>query len=106
MSIVFHFSSPPLQYNTTFAGHNRTEAFNILNKGVRPFLVDWHTKLSSFETEQAKHQREQHGPDVTVIIDESQWAQADAFYTALEEFRVDFLSYVHELELIAGLRED
>lgn len=80
-------------------------AIRILNDGVRPFLVEWHTKLSAFEAEQAKHQREEFGPDTTVIIDESQWSESDAFYTALEEFRLNFLAYVKELEVIAGLRD-
>lgn len=80
-------------------------AIKILNEGVRPFLVEWHTKLSVFEADQAKQQQKTLGVDVTPIIDESLWEQADAFYISLEAFRVDFLSYVDELGLIAGLRD-
>ena len=32
-------------------------AIEILNRGLRPFITEWHTKLSGFEAEQTKEQR-------------------------------------------------
>lgn len=78
-------------------------AINILNSGLRPFLVEWHTALSGFEDEQTEQQREQYGGKVTVVIDESRWPQRDAFYQALEENRQNMLRYIQILARIAGV---
>ncbi len=79
-------------------------AIDILNKGLRPFVVEWHTSLSDFEALQTEGQRNRYGGKVTVVIDESKWPKLDAFYTALEANRKEMLVYVDALARIAGIR--
>ncbi len=81
-------------------------AIRILNDGVRPFLVTWHTKLGVFETAQAREQQETLAPGIAPVIDESLWLEAGAFYEALDVFRLDLRRYVEALELLAGLRSE
>lgn len=78
-------------------------AIQVLNKGLRPFLVEWHTKLSAFEKAQARAQIERFGGNTTVVIDESEWDEQAAFYDALERNRQDMLEYVDALARIAGI---
>jgi hypothetical protein len=79
-------------------------AIDILNKGLRPFLVEWHGRLGAFEQQQTEQQRERYGGGATVVIDESHWDQRDAFYAALEQNRLAMLFYVDALGAIAGIR--
>ncbi len=81
-------------------------AIDILNHGLRPFLVKWHTSLSGFEDQQSETQRDKHGGKANVIIDESQWSEYDAFYQALEENRQGMLQYIQILARIAGIHHD
>ncbi|MCP4691049.1 MAG: hypothetical protein GY859_23575 [Desulfobacterales bacterium] len=81
-------------------------AIRILNEGLRPFIVKWHTKLSAFEIEQKREQRKTPGAVMEAVIDESQWEEAGNFYKALETFRKDFLEYVETLEILAGLKQE
>jgi len=69
---------------------------NILNNGLRPFLVKWHTNLSDFETKQ----REQTGGK---IIDESRWSDRGTFYKELEDNRLEMLQYIQTLASISGI---
>jgi hypothetical protein len=78
-------------------------AIRVLNEGVRPFLVDWHTRFSEFEDEQRLAQREQFGPGVDAVIDESAWDQAADFRVALEERRRGLAEYVDALAVLAGV---
>lgn len=78
-------------------------AIEILNKGLRPFLVDWHTRLSAFESGQAGEQRERFGGKAAIVIDESKWPEREAFYRALEENRREMLVYIDALAAIAGV---
>lgn len=78
-------------------------AIDILNQGLRPFLVKWHSKLSNFENQQVEEQRKQYG---TVIIDESHWSERNAFYQDLEENRQGILQYLRVLAHIAGIDSD
>jgi len=78
-------------------------AIEILNHGLRPFLVKWHTLLSGFEDQQTEEQRNQFGGKVTVVIDESLWPERNAFYQALEENRQGMLLYIQALARIAGI---
>ncbi len=78
-------------------------AIQILNQGLRPFLVKWHTRLSAFEANQTEEQRSRYGGEVTVIVDESCWPEGDAFYRELEEKRKGMLLYVQALACIAGI---
>ncbi len=70
-------------------------AIEILNNGVRPFLVKWHTLLSGFEDQQTEEQRKH--------IDEALWPERDAFYQELEENRQGMLVYIQALARIAGI---
>jgi hypothetical protein len=79
-------------------------AINILNKGLRPFLVEWHTKLNAFEAEQILAQQNKMSGHVKVVIDESKWELAPHFYEALEENRQAMLKYVDILATIAGIK--
>ncbi len=81
-------------------------SIRILNEGVRPFLVEWHTKLGAFETKQTRRQKKELGPGIAPVIDESDWDQADAFYSALDSFRKDLLEYVNALGTLADLRRE
>jgi len=79
-------------------------AIRILNEGVRPFLVEWHTRLSGFETEQRLLQQEQGMRNF--VIDDAQWGEREEFYEALEEFRVDMQTFVGALAELAGVAGD
>jgi hypothetical protein len=78
-------------------------AIDILNLGLRPFMVKWHTSLSGFEAQQAEEQRSRFGGEVTVIVDESRWPERDAFYRELEKTRQGMLEYIQALAGIAGI---
>lgn len=79
-------------------------AIDILNKGLRPFLVEWHGTLGAFEQQQTEQQRERYGGQATIVIDESRWDERDAFYEALEENRQAMRAYVDALAAIAGIQ--
>ena len=81
-------------------------AINILNNGLRPFLVKWHTALSSFEDQQKEEQRKEFGGKTNIIIDESRWPEHEAFYQALEKNRQGMLEYIEILARIAGVYHD
>ena len=81
-------------------------AIEILNKGLRPFMVKWHTRLSEFEAQQTEEQRSRFGGEATVVIDESQWPELDGFYRELEENRHGTLQYIQALARIAGISHD
>ncbi|MEA3273752.1 MAG: hypothetical protein U9Q81_00310 [Pseudomonadota bacterium] len=78
-------------------------AIEILNQGLRPFLVEWHTSLSGFEAQQIEEQRSRFGGEVTVVVDEARWPERDAFYRELEENRQGMLQYIQALARIAGI---
>lgn len=81
-------------------------AIDILNKGLRPFVVKWHSRLSDFETAQTEGQRNAFGGKVTVVIDEARWPHLDAFYKDLSELRNSMLAYVDALAQIAGVHHE
>jgi hypothetical protein len=76
-------------------------AINVLNQGVRPFLVKWHTMILTYDNDQqmSLHQ------DPDYYIDQSlmQWQYRAQFYTELESFRQEMLVYVEILALIANI---
>ncbi len=78
-------------------------AIGILNQGLRPFLVNWHTRLSEFESKQTDEQRNRFGGEATIVIDESQWSELADFYNELEENRQGMLQYIQVLAQIAGI---
>lgn len=59
-------------------------AIRTLNQGLRPFMLRWHGSLSAFEYTEAMAQREKFGGRTNVLVDESRWPDADAFYAGLE----------------------
>lgn len=79
-------------------------AIDILNQGLRPFLVEWHSRLGAFERQQTEQQREDYGGDAAIIIEESLWEERDAFYEALERNRQAMRVYIDALAAIAGIR--
>ena len=66
-------------------------AIRVLNDGVRPFLVHWHTRLSAFEHSQGEG------------AVEAAWPERDAFYGELEAFRLNMRKYVVALGELAGV---
>ncbi len=81
-------------------------AIDILNRGLRPFLVKWHRRLRSFEDQQTEEQRSQFGGNLTVVIDESRWPEREAFYRELKILRQAMLQYVETLARIAGISHE
>jgi hypothetical protein len=80
-------------------------AIEILNRGLRPFVADWHGRLSAFERQQVAQQRERFGGQADGVIDESRWDERDAFYVALERNRQAMLVYIEALAEIAGVHQ-
>jgi len=78
-------------------------AIDVLNKGLRPFLVKWHTRLGDFEAAETSAQREKFGGRALIVIDESRWPDRDQFYEALEENRRKMQVYIDALAQIAGV---
>lgn len=78
-------------------------AIDILNQGLRPFLVKWHTSLSSFELQQAEEQRSRFGGELAPVVDESAWPERDDFYRELEDNRQGMLQYIQALARVAGV---
>ncbi|MEO0479458.1 MAG: hypothetical protein AAF196_08265 [Planctomycetota bacterium] len=78
-------------------------AIRVLNEGVRPFLVKWHSELSAFEDQQREAWFKKYGGNAKPVIDESAWEHLSAFYEALEEWRGDMLDYVAALAKLAGV---
>lgn len=78
-------------------------AIKILNEGVRPFLVEWHTKLSGFEDAEKLELAKTHGGNHQVPVDEGKWEDLDGFYVALNVWRLRMLEYLNGLAAVAGI---
>ncbi|MBE0670816.1 MAG: hypothetical protein IH588_09525 [Anaerolineales bacterium] len=70
-------------------------AIDVLNKGLRPFLVKWHPMLKDHE--------EKKTPDKSTVDHEHSWAYEKAFRVELEKVRQEMLVYVNALAKIAGI---
>ena len=81
-------------------------AIRILNQGLRPFMLRWHSSLGAFEDAEAVAQREKFGGRTLVLVDESQWPDIDAFYVDLEQLRQGLLKYIDALGRIAGVHRE
>ena len=57
-------------------------AIRLLNEGVRPFLVKWHSALSAFEGAEILLQQKEIGAQHRYVIDEARWEHHDRFYVA------------------------
>jgi len=78
-------------------------AIRILNQGVRPFLVQWHTELGAFEDEETIKQQATLNPGMKPVIDESKWKYFDSFYPALDIFRKELMEFVYALAKLADV---
>ena len=79
-------------------------AIRILNEGIRPFLVTWHTALSGFESDEKLRLAKGFGGNHNLAPDEGKWTSRRAFYTALEAWRKDMQKYLKVLEKFAGMK--
>jgi len=70
-------------------------AIDVLNKGLRPFLVKWHPTLKAYE--------EKKPADVTTVDHERAWSSAAALRKELEQVRQEMVIYVEALAKIAGI---
>lgn len=81
-------------------------AIDILNRGLRPFLVRWHSSLSAFEHAQKREHYAKFGGDSQPLIDESAWPEQADFYAAMETLRLDLAQYVAILGRLAGVERE
>ena len=79
-------------------------AIDILNKGIRPFLVKWHTSLNRFENSEIMRLQREMGLDVQIVIDETKWDDYGDFYKALETFQKNIKVYLDVLADISGIK--
>jgi hypothetical protein len=70
-------------------------AIDVLNKGLRPFLVKWHPLLKNYE--------ERKTPDKTTVDHERDWEHAATLREELEQVRQQMMIYVDALAKIAGI---
>ena len=70
-------------------------AIDVLNKGLRPFLVKWHPILKAHE--------EKKPADLTTVDHERAWDSAPALRKELEQVRQEMVKYVDALAKIAGI---
>ena len=70
-------------------------AIEVLNKGLRPFLVKWHPLLKSYEEQKPKN--------LTTLEHERAWDQAPQLRIELAKVREQMLIYVEALGKIAGI---
>ncbi|MFZ5910794.1 MAG: hypothetical protein ACOYYU_12335 [Chloroflexota bacterium] len=70
-------------------------AIDVLNKGLRPFLVKWHPLLKDYEEKK---------PDGMTSVDhERKWERAADLREELEQVRQQMVIYVEALAKIAGV---
>ena len=70
-------------------------AIDVLNKGLRPFLVRWHPLLKSYE--------EQKPPNRTTLEHERAWEHEKKLRKELNQVREQMTIYVQALAKIAGI---
>lgn len=70
-------------------------AIDVLNKGLRPFLVKWHPLLKDYE--------EKKPPKLTSVNHERVWEHAAKLREELERVRQQMVIYVDVLAKIAGI---
>lgn len=70
-------------------------AIDVLNKGLRPFLVKWHPLLKSYE--------EQKPGDVTTLDHERKWEYEKELRKELNQVREQMTIYIDALAIIAGI---
>jgi hypothetical protein len=70
-------------------------AIDVLNKGLRPFLVKWHPLLKSYE--------EKKPADKTTLDHERAWELEKELRKELNQVREQMTIYVEALAKIAGI---
>ena len=65
-------------------------AVEVLNKGIRPFLAEWHPKLRSYEERKVRE-------------DKYDWEYADTFDLELANLQKQIMVYINVLAKIAGV---
>ena len=70
-------------------------AIEVLNIGLRPFLVKWHPMMKDYE--------EKKPAELTTVEHEHKWEYAVPFREELEEVRQQMVIYVEALAKIAGI---
>jgi hypothetical protein len=70
-------------------------AIEVINIGLRPFLVKWHPMLKAYE--------EKKLANLTTVEHERTWEQAPVFRKELEQVRQQMVIYVDALSKIAGV---
>ena len=88
----YHCAGPDIAKNSNSLG---AIAIDVLNKGLRPFLVKWHPLLKDYE--------EKKSPAVTTVDHERAWEHAVELRQELEQVRQQMVIYVDALSKIAGI---
>ncbi|MEW5827812.1 MAG: hypothetical protein AB1846_02905 [Chloroflexota bacterium] len=70
-------------------------AIEVLNIGLRPFLVKWHPLLKSYEEKKPENE--------TTLEHEHNWDRANELRAELEKVREQMIIYVDALAKIAGI---
>lgn len=70
-------------------------AIEVLNIGLRPFLVKWHPMMKDYE--------EKKPADLTTVEHEHKWEYTVQFRQELEDVRQEMVIYVEALAKIAGV---
>ena len=70
-------------------------AIDVLNKGLRPFLVKWHPLLKDYEEKKPK--------ELTTVDHERAWEHVSKLRQELEQVRQQMVIYVDALAKIAGI---
>ncbi len=81
------------------ASHNSVGgiAIAVLNKGLRPFLTQWHPRLQVWEAKRPA--------DVSPAEHEQQWSEAPKLQSSLASLRRDLNQYALALADIAGVEK-
>lgn len=72
-------------------------AIAVLNKGIRPFLAEWHPKLQVHEA--------QRPPHLSPKEHEQQWSEEPQLLSKLAELRGELEQYANALAVIAGVED-
>jgi hypothetical protein len=72
-------------------------AIMVLNRGLRPFMAQWHPDLLHWET--------QRSSEMSVKEHERQWAKAGQMRAELEQLQCEMEKYADMLATIAGVEK-
>jgi len=70
-------------------------AIGVLNRGLRPFLAEWHPRLVNWESQRAA--------ETCPKEHEDHWPDAPKLRQALHELQSELQKYARALEVIVGL---